>query len=129
LQYFAAQTSTTTVTERTPDVRERVKVIPLRQNASHLLTGTDSWGWSELRDYVVREIEARHGQQPSDPRKEASIFKSFLNRFPDGQAIRIARAAFEIYDGWWANAPISVNRFCKGSDEYFATPILAKLER
>jgi hypothetical protein len=128
LQYFAAQT-TTTVRERTPDVRETVKVTPLSESASHLLVGTESWGWSELRDYVIREIEARHGKQARDPRREKGTFSSFLTRFPDGQAVRIARAAFEIYDGWWANAPISVNRFCKGSDEYFAAPILAKLER
>jgi len=120
------------VRESVPRVRERVTVTPMTMpapGASHLLSGAGDWTWSQLRDYVIREIELRHGAQPRDPRKERGIFSSFLGRWPEGQAVRIAKAAFEVHDGWWGNAPISVNRFCKASDPYFSRVILAQLER
>jgi hypothetical protein len=125
--------SSVVVREAVPHVRERVTVTPLpakvSSGATHVLTATENWTWSELRDYVIREIELRHGAQPRDPRKEKGIFSSFLGRWPDGQAVRIAKAAFEVHDGWWANAPIGVNRFCKGSDPFFAERIITQLER
>lgn len=109
-------------------VAEKVTVKPVAAPAAHLLQSESSWDWRALRDYVVREIELRHGPQPSNSKTEASIFKSFLGRW-EGDAVRIAKAAFELYDGMWGNAPISVNRFCKNSDEFFAVKILARLER
>ena len=86
----------------------------------------ESWGWQELRDYVIREIERRHGPQVRNPKTESSIFKSFITRWPD-QAVAIAKTAFEVHNGMWRNAPISVNRFCKASDEYFAAVIAKNL--
>jgi hypothetical protein len=123
------KTSTVVTQEAKAAVVERVKITPLPeepQRAAHLLQ--ESWDWQGLRDYVFREIERRHGPQPRNGKTEASIFKSFLSRWED-DAVRIAKAAFEIYDGMWANAPISVNRFCKNSDPFFAAQIIARLER
>ena len=84
------------------------------------------WGWQDLRDYVIREIEKRHGPQVRDPRKEQAIFKGFMTRWPD-QAVAIARSAFNVHDGMWKSAPISVNRFCKASDPFFAEILAARI--
>lgn len=108
-----------------PTVTETVTVRP-SQAAGFVMKPESSWGWQDLRDYVIREIEARHGASVRDPKKEASVFKSFLTRWPD-QAVAIAKVAFEVHDGMWRNAPISVNRFCKASDEYFAAVIAKNL--
>lgn len=92
-----------------------------------LLADVDEWTWVELRDYVVAEIINRFGPFPRDARKEYGIFNRFFNEYgKDGVAI--AKYAFgPACDGWWAKAPISINRFCKGSDSYFAAPILERL--
>jgi hypothetical protein len=117
------------VVRETPTlVTEKVTIKPVAAPAAHLLQDEGSWDWRALRDYVVREIERRHGPQVHDDKKEAAIFKSFLTRW-EGDAVRIAKAAFELYEGMWGNAPISVTRFCKGSDEFFAAKILTRLER
>jgi hypothetical protein len=80
--------------------------------------------WRSLRDFVVAAIERRWGARPdSDPVKEAAIFKRFLSTWGD-LAMPIARLAFERYDGMWAGAPISVNRFCRGSDPFFGEVIV-----
>lgn len=106
-------------------VEETVKVIP-KASTSRAYLGKTDWAWDDLRDYVVAEIEARFGAFPRDSRKESGIFKSFLARWPE-QAQAIAKYAFEVSDGRWAGAPISVNRFCKGSDPYFAQVISERL--
>lgn len=108
-------------------VTEEVRVTPVASAAaSYAMKDEQAWGWADLRDYVIREIEMRHGPQVRDPKKEAGIFKGFLSRWPE-QAIAIARAAFEVHDGMWRNAPISVNRFCRASDQYFAAVIAQRL--
>lgn len=108
-------------------VMETVTVTPRPSDARAFVAKDDAaWGWDDLRDYVVAAIEARFGVFPRDARKEASIFKSFLGRYDD-RAIGIARYAFEQCDGFWAGAPISVNRFCKGSDVYFGDRIVVRL--
>jgi hypothetical protein len=123
-----AATPTVAVRQVAPVVTEQVKVTPVASAAvAYAMKSEDVWGWSDLRDFVIREIEQRHGPQVRDPKKEASIFKSFMSRWPE-QAVGIAKAAFgPVYDGMWRNAPISVNRFCKASDEYFAAVIAERL--
>lgn len=106
-------------------VTEHVTVRQRESSSRSHLTTTD-WGWEELRDYVVTSIEKRWGVFPRDSRKEAGIFKSFLARWPS-QAQQIARYAFEVSDGRWRGAPVSVNRFCKASDPYFAAVIAERL--
>ena len=107
-------------------IEETVKVIH-KPSEVRSYVGKDDWSWDDLRNYVVVQIEERLGVFPRDSRKEAGIFKSFLSRWPEGQAQAIARYAFEVCDGRWAGAPISVNRFCKGSDPYFAAKIVDRL--
>lgn len=110
-----------------PTVTETVVVTPRPSQAAGFVMRPDSdWGWQDLRDYVIREIEARGGAVVRNPKTEGSIFKSFMSRHPE-QAVAIAKAAFEVHDGMWRNAPISVNRFCKASDEYFAAVIAKNL--
>lgn len=106
-------------------VEESVTVTPKRSE-SRAFVGKTDWAWDDLRDYVVTNIEERFGPFPRDSRKESGIFKSFLARWGD-QAQDIARYAFEAADGRWAGAPISVNRFCRNSDPYFAQVIVERL--
>lgn len=95
--------------------------------SAHLLKEAAQWRWEDLRDYVLTEAERRFGPQRREPAKEASILKSFMNRYGT-DAVTIAQAAFEIYDGVWASAPITVTRFCKASDQFFADVILSRVK-
>lgn len=119
------QGTTRMVVETTVAIEEKVEVVHRRSESRAFVAKTE-WAWDDLRDYVVHNIEERFGPFPRDARKEAGIFKSFLSRWGD-QAQGIARYAFETVDGRWAGAPISVNRFCKNSDPYFAAVIAERL--
>jgi hypothetical protein len=119
------------VTVDTPSVEASVEITPAAthapsQQASYLTKTEDNWDWRNLRDYVVREIEARFGVFPRDVIKESSIFKSFIDRW-QGKAPLIAKAAFEVHDGVWRGAPMNVNRFTKNSDPYFAEVIVSNM--
>lgn len=116
-----------TVIVETPTlvVTEHVHTTPV-PSATHVMAPVEEWGWEELRDYVVSSIEKTHGPFPRNMKTEHSIFKSFAKRW-GSQAGPIARYAFEVSDGMWRGAPISVNRFCLNSDTWFAEPILARL--
>jgi hypothetical protein len=115
----------TRVVETVPVVTEKVHVTPVA-GASYLLKEDSQWTWEDLRDYVMGQIETFHGPQLRNPVKEASIFKGFLKRH-GAKAVGIARFAFEQQRGMWQRAPISVNRFCAGSDPYFADVIAERL--
>lgn len=109
---------------------ERVTAAPLSAGRAYLTKPDDQWGWTDLRDFVAHEIELRFGPIRSrDAAKEAGIFKRFLKDWPGGVGVMIARHAFspEACDGWWNSAPISLERFCRASDEYFAVPIGMRL--
>lgn len=114
-----------TTTETVPVVTERVTVTAVA-GAAYLMKPDAQWTWEDLRDYVTGQIEQFHGPQVRNPVKEASVFKAFLGRHGE-QAVGIARFAFEVQRGMWQRAPISVNRFCKGSDPFFADPIKDRL--
>lgn len=108
-----------------PVVSERVHITPV-SGASYLLKEDTAWTWEDLRDYVMGQIEEFHGPQLRNAMKESAIFKGFKARHGD-KAVGIARFAFEQQRGMWQRAPISVNRFCKGSDPYFSDPIKNRL--
>jgi hypothetical protein len=130
LSLYPSVTETTTpVVTQTVVITEKVEVSPSRP-ASYLIKPDSVWGWQELRDYVVAQIEALFGPSPRDLRKEKSIFSSFIDRFGT-DAPRIARYAFEspATKGLWGNAPIRVTRFTRASDEWFAVPILDRLQK
>lgn len=113
--------------ELAPAITESVSITPMpSQSRTHLMTDHESWGWAEIRDYVVTEIEARTGPFPRDARKEASIFKRWVSKY-GSDAPAIAKYAFEVCDGRWRGAPISINRFCKGSDFWYSDVILDHL--
>lgn len=110
-------------------VGERVTVRPLAgPAAAYLLKPDHEWAWSDLRDYVIANICEVSGRPvPRDVAKEKAIFAGFLARYQEF-AGTIARHAFEGPDGgWWRGAVIGVNRFCKGSDPYFADVIVGRL--
>lgn len=104
-----------------PEVIETVTVrrAPQRPEA-------DIWDAEQLLVYVASEIQQVHGPFPRDPKKESGIMRSFVSRWGD-QAGPIAQYAFEVAKGMWRNAPISITRFCKGSDPYFAQVIAEQL--
>lgn len=133
---FEAYTGSETGDQITPPSEGRTEAIPSsihdefeRLVANHtrtdLLTQEPWTDWRQLRDYVCSGIEARVGAFPRNPIKEKAIFESFFVRWGD-RAERIARYAVDVHGCWWASAPISINRFCKGSDPYFAEVIAAQ---
>lgn len=95
----------------------------LARPAAYLLLADAQWTPADLRDYVVSEIEQREGPATGrDPAVEMSIFKAFAGRW-GALGPAIARHAFTVCDGWWRGSPVTVKRFCKNCDKYFATPI------
>jgi hypothetical protein len=95
--------------------------------ATDLLDAPSDWSWEQLRDYVMRAIVERHGPQPRREQAQInSVFKSFATRW-GRQAGPIARFAFEQQDGFWRSAPVTITRFTKGNDGYFAGPISERL--
>ena len=86
----------------------------------------NEWTWQDLRDYVVHKIAERHGPFELKPLVLTGIFKRYFFQYGvDG--IAIARHAFEVLDGKWANEPITVQRFCKANDPYFTRPIYSRI--
>jgi hypothetical protein len=118
----AVEEVVTNVVYSAPETQSHVS-MPTSQ--THLLT-PGSWTWQQIRDYVVNAITQTVGAFPRNPITEASIFKAFCERWGD-MAERIARYAVEDSECWWKSAPLSVQRFCAGSDPYFATVIAARL--
>lgn len=96
--------------------------------ATYLLKPSEQWSWGDLRDYVITEAEKRSGAQIRNVAKEAGIFKGFISRYGIIDAVMVAMAAFEIYEGVWYSAPIGVSRFTKGNDPYFADVILQRMK-
>jgi hypothetical protein len=94
---------------------------------SYLLKQETDWTWEDLRDYIITSAEHRFGPQLRDALKEASILKAFIGRHGIENAVLVAMAAYEVYDGMWMNAPVAVTRFTKNSDPYFADVILARV--
>jgi hypothetical protein len=139
LESTAPEQTVTQVVTEVPAVVEKVTVTRVRDTSVGYLGKDDKdWAWDDLRDFVVHEIEARHGAQARDFRKESGIFKGFLSRYgvtdADGKVIdattpvALARLAFSpVFDGMWRSAPIAVTRFTKGSDPYFGDVLLKRL--
>lgn len=97
------------------------------ESVTHLMVESQNWSWEQLRDYTLGQIQALHGPQPRNPVKEKAIFQSFIDRWGPSNASSIAKYAFEISHGMWQRAPISVNRFTKNSDPFFAQVIATQL--
>lgn len=108
------------------EAQEVKAMVPPNESVTHLLIKPEAWGWEQLRDYVITQSEKQHGRQPRNPLKEKAIFQSFANRWGD-KASAIAQFAFEVQKGVWHRAPITVNRFAKNSDPFFAEVIVEQL--
>lgn len=123
---------TIVVSTPVPVVRETVTVTRDEPSMAIEVRTTDvgkdptKWDWRDLRNYVVRQIQAFHGEFPIEELKVIGIFKGFARRHGE-LAGPIAVAAFDLHHGRWRGAPISVTRFCAGSDEFFADPIKRSL--
>jgi hypothetical protein len=120
------------IPEVMPQVTETVTIrrpIAAQRETRVTFAGKDpaQWNWEDLRSYVIAQIEQRFGAFPRDPKKEHAIFMSFAGRW-GAQAGPIARFAFEQCNGYWKGAPISVTRFCKASDSYFAEQIASRIK-
>ena len=82
---------------------------------------------AEMEAYFLGEIRRLTG--PQLPAGDATgIFEQFIRRFGERDAWRIARAAVEVHKGYWRGAPVTLNRFRPGHDEFFARPVLALLD-
>jgi hypothetical protein len=107
-------------------IHEAPRSAPIASlRTGYLAKDPSDWTWSDLRDYVIFEIEQRQGPQDRNIIKESGIFKSFFARWGD-RAPRIAKTVFDIHDGYWQGKPVTVNRFCKNSDPYFSEVITAR---
>jgi hypothetical protein len=119
--------STVRIQDHVPAVTETVTVRNFTPApTAHVMIPDAQWSWQELRDYVVGKIVEIHGVFPRNATKEMGIFKSFTTRWGNLAPV-IARYAFEEMGGYWKNAPVSVTRFCKASDPYFAQLIVNHL--
>ncbi len=122
--------STRVIVEQAPCVAETVTVrrLPAPVGKGYLLREPHQWTAEDLRDYVVDQIVRVSGRAiPRNSVKEMSIFKRFLETYQEFSG-SIAQYAFEGPDnGWWNNAPIGIERFCRGSDKWFADKICDKL--
>lgn len=107
-------------------VRHTVSVRRPEDRVTYLAKDSTDWDWADLRSYVVTQIEKLHGPFPREEFKEIGIFKGFRSRHGKMAGL-IAEAAFDVFKGMWKGAPISVQRFCAGSDKYFAEEILRRL--
>jgi hypothetical protein len=83
---------------------------------------------AEMHAWIVQEGGRLTGTQLPVPGAE-EIFAGFIRRFGQRDATRIARAAIEIHRGMWMGAPITPRRFTRSNDEFFATALLARLDR
>ena len=120
---------TTKIVHSTTPVMQSTAKVTQRANEHHSYEGKPEaeWGWSEFRDFVVDKITETSGPFPRMAEREAGIFKRFLAEYGATDAVAIVRYAFDVCGGRWANAPIGITRFCKGSDPYFAQPILERI--
>jgi hypothetical protein len=118
------------IVKTTPPAAVRSTVtVTQKVNEHHTYEGKSEaeWGWSEFRDFVVDQITRANGPFPRMAEREAGIFKRFLSQYGIADAMAITRYAFEVCGGRWGNAPIGITRYCKGSDPYFAQPILERI--
>ena len=104
-----------------------ISVVPVTPaQAARVRRRPEDWSAADVYAYITEEIIRAHGPQ-LPARDVRSALEGFCARFSVPVAVRIARAAFEVYDGMWEGAPVTWRRFTEGHDGFFARPILAEL--
>lgn len=127
---FTNDTSTTRRHE-VPQVTGEVRVTPTSPASSavphvHVPSTTGAHAWEAVRDYVIEQSTALHGEFPRNIRQENTIFMGFADRWGD-DAIKIAEYVFERLGGEWMGAPVRPHRFARNFDAIFANKIAALL--
>jgi hypothetical protein len=84
------------------------------------------WSTGDFCAYVIEEITRIHGPQLPAKGVQAAL-EGFCERFSVAVAVQVARAAFEVHNGFWEGAPVTWRRFAEGHDSFFARPILAAM--
>lgn len=116
------------ITQGNPfEVSTGVRVSSAPTDRSYMLKDESTWTWSDLRDYIIAKSTELFGTQLRDPMKESVILRAFIGRHGIEKAVLVAMAAYEVYGGIWMGAPVTVTRFTKNSDPYFADVILARV--
>jgi hypothetical protein len=111
----------------TPAVTASLTLTPVSDDqALRVARHPDEWTPEDLYEYVSEEITRASGPQLPAKAAQATI-EDFALRFGVPVAVRMARAAFEVYGGKWQGAPITWRRFAPGHDEFFAKPLLAAM--
>lgn len=84
------------------------------------------WTPGDFARWVGAEIERASGPQ-LPCRSGDKILTGFWDRHGPEKAVRIARAAFEVFGGMWCGAPVTVRRFSESHDQFFASAVLERL--
>jgi hypothetical protein len=105
-------------------VSQRTSITPVSAGqAARATKPAHQWSPEDFAAFVTEEIHRACGEQL--PCRDAQgILTAFFGRFGAADAVRIAKAAFELYGGFWAQAPVTVRRFADTHDDFFARPIL-----
>ena len=107
-----------------PEIVTSLSVIPVSPaQAARAQLDPACWTAADVQAYICEEIERIHG--PQLPGSDAAaVLGAFCDRFGIPAAVRIARAAFEVYNGMWRNAPVTIRRFTAAHDDFFARQLL-----
>jgi hypothetical protein len=107
-----------------PAVAVSLSVVPVSREVARLSElPAASWTPAEVWAYITEEIGRIHGSQlPCGDTR--AVTDGFCERFGTADAVRIARAAFEVYRGMWHGAPVTIRRFQAAHDDFFSRPLL-----
>lgn len=111
----------------TPSVTANLTITSVsEEQARRVSRHPDEWSPEDLYAYVAEECARLNG--PQLPGRDArTTIEGFCSRYGIATAVRIARAAYEVYNGMWMGAPVTWRRFGAGHDAFFAEPVLAAM--
>jgi hypothetical protein len=78
-----------------------------------------------LGEYIATETARLLGPQLPNYRA-GEIIAGFCERF-GADAMAICRQVFDVHNGMWRGAPVTILRFQEHHDEYFAYPLLQEV--
>lgn len=80
-----------------------------------------------LGEHILSEIVRCNGAQLPNYR-EQEILDSFWEQFGPDDGALICRQAFQVHSGFWRGAQITILRFQRSHDEFFAAPLLEEAQ-